>query len=781
MSYLDDLPACPYDDDLPPGEPTEQLSATGLAALAYARLGWRVFPCHGITDDGHCTCGKPDCHSPGKHPRTPHGCKDATTDPELITTWWRRWPDSNVAVATGAAVIVLDVDAPRGPESLADLEVANGKLPFTVVSQTGGGGVQYLFQPNGKPVPNSAGKLGVNLDTRGAGGYVIMSPSRHASGQLYRWVEGQGPDDVPLAEIPSWIPEQLNGKPQATQPAAAPTARRRDGAIHPWARAALDREISDVNGTAPGGRNQALNRAGFSLFQLVAGGELPRHLVLDELRAACETNGLIADKGLRAFEATVDSAQAAGMASPRRRPADPAGVPSRSVQTSVDDSDPDYHQTELGLAERLVAGHAADIRFCFPWSTWLIWDGQRWARDREGAVLELLKPIVRQLHAEAAQEQDPDQRKALWKYALKCERETVMRAAATLARSSVPVLPEALDVDVWFLNTPTGTVDLRTGEVRPHRREDLLTKLCPTPFDPDATAPTWERFLLEIFDRDVEMCFYLQRLIGYAATGCCREHVMPLLIGKGGEGKSTMTGAVERTFGPDYALSIPPGLLFDTRQKDSHPTGLAALAGKRFAVTHELDSGTRLAEGLVKSATGGDPITARRMRQDFFTFMPTHTIFLAANSRPVVRGTDDGIWRRLRLIPFRVQIPEDRQDTDLPAKLGAEAPGILRWIVQGAQQWLQEGLADPEVVRIATAGYRSDQDTLGDFLDAECIVGDGETCQARGLYERYAAWHRSNLGGEPMNQTTFGRRLTDRGIEPQKLGGQRVRLGVSLR
>jgi putative DNA primase/helicase len=313
------------------------------------------------------------------------------------------------------------------------------------------------------------------------------------------------------------------------------------------------------------------------------------------------------------------------------------------------------------------------------------------------------------------------------------------------------------------VNTPTGIVDLRDGSVRPHDPALLLTKLCPTPYEPNATAPTWERFLLRLFDGDLDLILFNQRLYGYAATGSCREHVLPIKWGSGANGKSTETTAILDTLGHDYAVPIAQDLLF-AKTGNSHPTGIADLYGKRVAITHEMDAGTRLAEGLVKSLTGGDRIKARRMQEDFWAFTPTHTLFLGTNSKPVVRGIDDGIWRRLVLIPYQVTIPEAERDTRLGDKLRAEAPGILAWIVAGAIDWYQNGLNIPAKVSGATAAYRSASDVVGEFLAARCVLKPELKSAAKALYDEYLGWHQDNVGGDPLKQTTFGRNLGERGL-----------------
>lgn len=423
------------------------------------------------------------------------------------------------------------------------------------------------------------------------------------------------------------------------------------------------------------------------------------------------------------------------------------------------------HQTELGLADRIVREHGAKMRFVWGWESWIAWDGKRWMKNAEGDVSEMAKATVRPLLSDASKLPDGDARKAAIRFAMIAERDRTMAAALRLARSEpgISIKTEALNQDTGLLNTLTGIVDLRTGTVRPHDPKALLTKLCPTPYDPTATAPEWERFVLRIFDRDFGMIAFIQRLFGYAATGSCREQLLPIFWGKGANGKSTLTTAIEDTLGPDYAAPIAHSLLF-AEKKDSHPAAVADLYGKRVAITHELDGGTRLAEGLVKQLTGGDRIKARGMRENFWQFTPTHTIFLATNTKPVIRGTDDGIWRRPKLIPFTVQIPPKEQDTDLGAKLRAEAPGIFAWIVAGARDWYEHGLETPPSVKAATDAYRTSSDVIGEFLAANCIEDPTIKTTAKGLYDCFAAWHKDQIGGETIKQATFGRHLGDRGF-----------------
>jgi putative DNA primase/helicase len=272
---------------------------------------------------------------------------------------------------------------------------------------------------------------------------------------------------------------------------------------------------------------------------------------------------------------------------------------------------------------------------------------------------------------------------------------------------------------------------------------------------------------------------FLARLFGHALLGKVVEHVLAILYGVGANGKTTLVEAVTPAFG-DYARPVDPGLLID--RGDVHPTGTAALFGLRLAVTHDTDAGRRLAEGTVKRLTGGDKITARRMREDFWDFDPSHSIVMHTNHKPIVRGTDEGIWRRLRFVPFGVVIPEGKRDGKLPERLALEADGILAWVVDGYRQWQDRGLAEPEQVTAATSAFRGESDMLGLFLAEKCRINAGPhaAVQSSHLFAAWLNWcKRENV--EPGTQTAFSRDMTDRGYDKTKDGlGRMVWTGIDL-
>lgn len=439
--------------------------------------------------------------------------------------------------------------------------------------------------------------------------------------------------------------------------------------------------------------------------------------------------------------------------------------------------------SDLGNAERVARLHGKDLRWVEAWGAWLVWDGVRWVRDMTGEVVRRAADAIRQIGAEAATIDHHDQRKALLAHAIRSESAGKINAAVQLLRAQpgIAVHVEDLDADPWLLNCPNGTVDLRTGDLRPAARADLCTKVAGVAFDPAAAAPTWVAFLREV-QPDDDVRAFIQRLAGYGATGVIREHVLPIHYGEGGNGKGVCSEALLAALG-DYARQIPTDLLL-TRNGEAHPTERATLWGTRLAAASELPSGRGLNEALVKQLTGGDTIAARFMGKDFFEFRPTHTLWVSTNHRPVIRESGNGIWRRVVLVPWTVTPPAP--DTTLPNRVRDELPGVLRWIVEGCLAWQREGLAPPAAVQAATAEYRDESDVLGQFLADRTTTepeyaGATLRAPAGALYKAYQAWCLAG-GLRPETQTAFGRALGLRGFVAQKGGGGVAwRLGLRLR
>lgn len=446
-----------------------------------------------------------------------------------------------------------------------------------------------------------------------------------------------------------------------------------------------------------------------------------------------------------------------------------AGMPAADETPRDDGPVASFPLTDMGNAQRLVAQFGHGLRYCHAWGKWLVWDGRRWKIDETGGVVRCAKETVRAIFEEAATCEHDEQAKALAKYALKSQAEARIKAMIGLAESEpgIPVTPDQLDASPWLLCVVNGVVDLRTGELRDHARDDLITKWAPVVYDPSATCPTWLAFLDRIMDGSEHLLTFLRRVAGYSLTGSTAERALFFLYGVGANGKSTFLETLRATLG-DYAMRTPTETLL-ARPEGSIPNDVARLKGARFVAASEAEEGKRLAEALVKALTGGDTISARFMRGEWFDFRPEFKLWLATNHKPIIRGTDKGIWDRIRLIPFEVRIPEAEQDKSLPTKLLSELEGILAWAIRGCLEWQREGLSIPDEVKSATDAYRTEMDTLAAFLNDRCILGLDEHVSAKALYEAYKAWCEAS-GERPVTQRMLGTRLREREFQSRRAG-----------
>jgi putative DNA primase/helicase len=438
------------------------------------------------------------------------------------------------------------------------------------------------------------------------------------------------------------------------------------------------------------------------------------------------------------------------------------------------------HLTDLGNARWLMARHGQNVHYVPQWGKWLVWDERRWAVDDTRAVERCAKETVLAMHAAWSRVQDDDQRCKLLQHALRSQAEARLNAMVGLARSEpgIAITPDTLDADPWLLTVQNGTLHLRTGELRPHRREDLMTKVAPVAYEAQAAAPTWEAFLHRIFGGDADLIRFVQKAVGYSLTGSIQEQCMFILYGTGANGKSTFLNAVNRMLG-EYASHTPTETLLVNRS-DGVRNDLARLQGARFVTAVEAEGGRRLAEAQVKQLTGGDKVTARYLYQEHFEFYPTFKLWLAVNHKPLIQGTDHAIWRRIRLIPFTVTIPEAERDKQLEEKLLAELPGILRWAVEGCLAWQHEGLEPPRAVTGATGEYRVEMDVIAAFIRECCESGATQVARARALYAAYCAWCAA-VGETPVPQKRFGEELKQRGFTAGKHQGDRCWRGIGLR
>jgi putative DNA primase/helicase len=414
--------------------------------------------------------------------------------------------------------------------------------------------------------------------------------------------------------------------------------------------------------------------------------------------------------------------------------------------------------SDEALALRFAERHHDDLRYVAAWSRWLIWNGEHWQFDDTLKAFDLARWICRTSAAEC--------NKA--KIANNIASAKTVAAVERLAKADrrLAATIEQWDADPWLLNTPEGAVDLRTGACRLHVAGDYMTKITTVSPDRNCDIQNWLAFLDRISGGDAELVNFLQRVAGYSLTGVTREHAMFFLYGTGANGKTTFLNAITGALG-DYCRNAPIET-FTATQSERHPTDLAGLRGARLVTAVETEEGRRWAESKIKALTGGDKISARFMRQDFFEYVPQFKLLIAGNHKPGLRSVDEAIRRRLHLIPFTVTIPPEERDPELPNKLKAESAGILQWAVQGCLDWQERGLAPPTIVTAATAAYLEAEDAIAAWISDCCEIDPNHWEKRTTLFINWSAWA-TKTGEFVGSQKRFIERIENRpGITPKR-------------
>lgn len=429
--------------------------------------------------------------------------------------------------------------------------------------------------------------------------------------------------------------------------------------------------------------------------------------------------------------------------------------------------------TQDGLALDLGDRWERDARYVAAWNRWLFFDGSVWKTDDSLEHMTRTRDYLREVANGLGEEYQP-LKKTLRK------ADTVAKVVS-MARSNVAqrATVDQWDADPWLLGTPDGTVDLRTGKLRPASPDDYITKSTAVgPAPEGATPELWLSHMSRITAGDEELQAYHQRLGGYCLTGLIREHVFPFGFGGGANGKGVTLNTWKEILG-DYAVAIGTEMLM-VNHNEAHPTELARLRGVRLAIGSETEQGKRWAESKIKRLTGGDPIAARFMRQDYFEFNPSFKLYVIGNHKPSLRGVDEAMRRRLHLVPFTVTIPEKERDPALPEKLRKEWPAILRWLIDGCLMWQREGLNPPDVIRAATASYLESEDAFSTWMDECCQQGSNAWTRTRDLFQSWKAW--AEVAGEYAGSEKRLRALMDeRGFQPKRQPGTGLRGYVGLR
>jgi putative DNA primase/helicase len=757
------------------------------AAVRYANVHhFAVIPVRWI-ENGACSCRNgAECPSPGKHPVHEAWPDRATADPLEVAHWWRpsppdvnpsEWfPKANVGIVTGrkSGIFVLDVDSYNGGDArLAGYEARHGSLPETRVHHTGGGGIHYFWRHPGFDVRNDAKKvLGQGLDLRGERGFIVAPPSVSAKG-LYELNPAQ---DLVPADAPGWLltllreydREQTGDALAGRAPEVAGSAGRRYG------EAALRAECEKMRKARPGERNDTLNQCAFSLGTLGGAGLLEESVAYTALKEAASDSGL----GDGEIRATFMSGWKAGLESPRQ------------VQWNVSRSDwPTRARTEFGLADRMVDHWGEMLRWCPERGTWMTYQRGVWMTDAKEAGEWHAQMMIRALADTEAlsYEEDPGEapdgtethspREMFLEWVAKQQTRKSVSAAARLA-TGLPLMrmsQETFDSGPMMLNCKNGVIDLTTGELMEHSPDHRMTLQASAYYKPEASAPMWEEFLHRV-QPDPEMRAYLQRVAGYCATGRTDEQAMFLWHGSGANGKSVMQAVLAHVLG-SYAQTMPVSTLMASTVDDRIPNDVARMAGKRFLVASETKQGKALDEQRMKQLTGGDTVSARYMRAEWFEFRPVGKIQLTSNHLPKM-SDDAATWRRIHLILWPVVIPEHERDGFLQERLIAEeSAGILKWIIDGCLAWQAMGLSAPEGVLAAKEAYRVEEDIVEQFVTAMLDVVDPVPRHVgRSTAEIFAAfqfWAQAeNLGADgKLGQKALTARLRKRGYEYQRSGG----------
>jgi len=434
-----------------------------------------------------------------------------------------------------------------------------------------------------------------------------------------------------------------------------------------------------------------------------------------------------------------------------------------------DDPEPTVWGTEDALAVSFTRRYQNDWRYVAAWGKWLVWDGQRWRSEDTLAASDLVRHVCR---FASLKSKNP-------RLAAKLAASSTIGGVERLARSDRrhAGTTDEWDADVWALNTPGGVVDLHTGGMRPHQRSDRMTKIATA--TPRGKCPTWLRFLSDITNGDQELIVYLQVMVGYCLTGVTSEHALFFLYGTGANGKSVFVNVISTILG-DYAANAPMDTFMETRG-DRHPTDLAGLRGARFVSSIETEQGRSWNESKVKAITGGDKVSARFMRQDFFEYFPQFKLIIAGNHKPSIRNVDEAMKRRLHLIPFTVTIPAAKRDGKLTEKLLMERDAIMAWAVEGCKRWQATGLNPPASVVAATDEYFDEEDAIGEFIAAEAQICAPAKVSVADVFARWQEW--SSKRGEYVGTSRWlAQQLANRGFARTRIhGGVKALAGLSLK
>ena len=696
----------------------------GIKALEYHQEGWSVIP---VKPAGKTPLVKWEQFQK----------KRATA--QQVKEWWEKWDNANIAIITGdsgqdgvISSVVLDVDFPAGEVTLKK----EGLEPSdTLTALTGGGGSHYIYEHPGFPCKNSSSSIGntklPGVDIRGEGGYIVVEPSVHENGKKYKWlIEG-----ALIKPAPEWMLKMLKTEPEP-EPNGKVTEEDWKGKL------------------TEGERNSGLTKmVGSLLSKMSVSDALP--MIKAWNLEHCEPP--LEDSEVEKIVDSIDKKEK------KKRKKEEATI-AQVRECSIGD---------LKNSERLRQLMNGDMLYLIEQRLWLRFNGKVWEKDLgEGSIYAYAKQVVRTIIDEAM-ESDRDKASKLFQEAKSlsglAKQKNMIELTSKIRDLQVSV--NELDSNPMLLSCENGTLDLRTGELREHRREDLITRICPTTYDRHADCPEWEKFVSLIMGGDRTTIAYLQRAMGYSLTGVADEKCFFVLYGHGDNGKTTFIENISYLMGDGLAVHTPVTSLVtkNPNQSEGVPNDIARMKGARMVFTSEIGQTHRLNEERIKAMTGGGgAITARFMRAEWFTFKPEFKIWMDTNYKPSISGTDPAMWNRVHLIPFEVCIPKvtekvSRRDVD--KMFEAERSGILNWALKGCNSWQETGLRPPEVVLEATEKYKEESDPLLSFFE-ECVdLKDGARVPKQTLYETYQDFCTNNNIKYPLGQKNFSQTLLQRGFK----------------
>ena len=602
----------------------------------------------------------------------------------------------------------------------------NELLPDTVTATTGGGGKHYIFKYTEELALKNVVGFREGLDIRTQGGMIVVAPSVHSSGRQYAWDSGKSPFEMQAADMPAWLVQEIRkvGTKLTPKKKVADAAPRK--------------KITE------GGRNNHLTSLAGALRRKGIGEDG----IVATLRAENRDR----------LDPPLDDATVAAIAKSITR-----------YQPEAENTE--YKLTDVGNAERFVAMFKDSVKYCSVYKKWFIWNGKRWEQDDTGKIITYAIECVRNIMHDADMLPDGDRRKALIQHSLKSESSGRLKALLDLASGmpEITIRSDDLDQNPWLLNCQNGTIDLKTGKLRPFDPKDYITRICSAPYDASKGIPLWTSLLDKVSGGDEAVKRYMQKVFGYALTGDISEQAVFLLYGTGSNGKSTMLNIFAELL-DGYAQSTSSET-FMQKKNDSVNNDVARLKGARFVSAIEMEEGKRMAESLIKSMTGGDKLVTRFLYGEFFEYVPQFKVFLAVNHKPIIRDTTKSIWRRIKLMEFSNTFTEQERDKNFPAKIMAtELPGILAWAVQGCLLWQQEGIQDPDKIYKATQEYRDEMDAFAHFFEECCEVKESGRVSNKMLRASYDEWCKEN-GEFALSQRPFSQKLLERGFQKKRAPG----------